>query len=164
VKRFLPVILGLVVGMTIAVTLPASGTGRDVYRSDLIGAPGANQPVRTVSSGGVPWVVSAGSDTRLTGDGRLRADIRGLLITGTGGALDGTTGPVTQVAAALTCTNAASGDTGAPSIVNTDPVPLSAAGDARIDQRIAVPVPCIAPIVLIRANSAAGPWIAGNGF
>jgi len=157
------VILGLVVGVTIAATLPASGDGRDVFRSDLIGAPGAGRPVRTVNSGGVPWVVSAGSDTRLTGDGRLRADIRGLLITGTGGALDGTTGPVTQVVAALTCTNAATGDTGAPSIVATAAAPLSAAGNARIDDRIMVPSPCIAPIVLIRANGAAGPWIAGSG-
>ena len=158
-KRSLPLLLALLVGMTIALTLPASGTGRDVYRSDLIGSPGANRPVRTVNSGGVAWVVSAGSETRLTGDGRLRADIRGLLITGTGGALDGTTGPVTQVVAALTCTNASTGDTGAPSIVAT-----SAAGNARIDDRISIPTPCIAPIVLIRANAAAGPWIAGSGF
>ena len=163
-KRSLPLLLALLVGMTIALTLPASGTGRDVYRSDLIGSPGANRPVRTVNSGGVAWVVSAGSETRLTGDGRLRADIRGLLITGTGGALDGTVGPVTQVVAALACTNPASGDAGAPSIVATVPAPLSAAGNARIDDRISIPMPCIAPIVLIRANAAAGPWIAGSGF
>jgi len=164
VKRFVPLFLALLVGMTIALTLPASGDGRDVFRSDLIGSPGANRPVRTVNSGGVPWVVSAGSDTRLTGDGRLRADIRGLVITGTGGALDGTVGPVQNVVAALTCTNSASGDAGAPSLVATAPVPLSAAGNARIDQRISVPVPCIAPVVLIRANSASGPWIAASGF
>lgn len=162
-KRFMPLLLGLVVGVTLAATLPASGTGRDVFRSDLVGSPGANRPVRTVNSGGVPWVVAAGSETRLTGDGRLRADIRGLLITGTGGALDGTTGPVTQVVAALTCTNAASGDAGAPSIVATATAPLSAAGNARIDENVAVPSPCIAPVVLIRANAAAGPWIAASG-
>jgi hypothetical protein len=163
-KRFLPLLVALLVGMTIALSLPASGTGRDVFRSDLIGSPGANRPVRTVNSGGVPWVVAGGSETRLSGDGRLRADVRGLLITGTGGALDGTVGPVQAVVASLTCTNPTTGDTGAPSVVSTGPVPLSAGGNARIDQRLSIPSPCVAPIVLIRANSEAGPWIAASGF
>jgi hypothetical protein len=163
-KRSALLIVGLIVGMTVAAMLPASGDGRDVFRSDVAASPGANRPVRTVSSGGVPWVISAGSDIRLSGDGRLRADVRGLLITGTGTGLDGTTGPVHQVAALVTCTNPASGDAGAPSMVATTAVPLSAAGNARIDQTVSVPGPCIAPVVLVLANSASGPWIAASGF
>jgi len=164
VKRSALVLAGLLVVITVAAMLPASGEGRDVFRSDVAASPGANRPVRTVPSGGVPWVVSAGSDIRLSGDGRLRADIRGLLITGTGTANDGTTGPVHQVAALVSCTNPATGDAGAPSAVATSTFPLSAEGNARIDQVVSVPTPCIAPIVLITANSAAGPWIAASGF
>jgi hypothetical protein len=49
-------------------------------------------------------------------------------------------------------------------MVATTAVPLSAAGNARIDQTVSVPGPCIAPVVLVLANSASGPWIAASGF
>ena len=163
-KRFVLVSLAIVAGASLAATTPAFGGGRDAFRSDLVGSPGSGRTVRSVASGGVPWVVAPDSEVRITEGGRLRADVSGLLITGTGGAADGTTGSVTQVAASLTCTNAASGDAGAPSVVTTAPVPLSPAGNARIDERLALPDPCIAPVVLIRANSATGPWIAASGF
>ena len=152
-----------VLGVATAIALPAYGGGRDVFRSDVVGSrPGVT--LRTVPSGGVAWTVGDGSEVRLTEDGRLRADIKGLLITGTGSQSDGTTGPVTQVAASLTCADPASGDSGTPIIVSTSPSPLSAKGDARIDQKISLPPTCFGPIVLIRANSASGPWIAASGF
>ena len=158
-KKFLLVLV--VLGTAMALVLPAYGGGRDGFRSDLMGSrPG--QLIRTVSSGGVPWTMEDGSGARLTEDGRLRADIKGLLITS--GAFIGTTGPVTQVVAALTCANPATGDTGPPTILNSFPAPLSSKGEARIDQQIAVPTTCLAPIVLIRANGDSGPWIAASGF
>lgn len=160
-KKFLLVLV--VLGTAMALVLPAYGGGRDGFRSDLMGSqPG--QPIRTVSSGGVPWTMEDGSGARLTEDGRLRADIRGLLITGTGTTDDGTTGKVTGVVAALTCANPATGDTGPPTILNSSTASLSSKGDARIDQQIAVPTTCLAPIVLIRANGDSGPWIAASGF
>lgn len=160
-KKFLLVLV--VLGTATALVLPAYGRGRDGFRSNLMGSqPG--QLIRTVPSGGVPWTMEDGSEARLTEDGRLRADIKGLLITGTGTANDGTTGTVTQVVAALTCANPVGGDAGAPAIFSSSPAPLSSKGDARIDQKIAVTATCLAPIVLIRANAAAGPWIAASGF
>jgi hypothetical protein len=147
------------------VGLPAFGAGGDLLRSRLVGSPGANRPMRTVQSGGVPWTIEDKSEARLSESGRLRANIRGLLITGTGNpSLDGTTGTVENVVASLTCENPTTGSNGAPTIVSTSPAPLSGDGDARIDEKIALPSTCLGPIVLIRANSATGPWIAAAGF
>ena len=52
----------------------------------------------------------------------------GLVITGTNSGLDGTTGPVTSVVASLTC------DGSMPTIKDTAPVPLSAQGNAGINE------------------------------
>jgi hypothetical protein len=108
----------------------------------------------------VPWALAQGS-TRLDANGRLSVKVSGLLITGATGAnasLDGTTGPVKAVVASLTC------DGSTPTIESTAPVPLSAQGDATINQDVILPVICEAPIVLVRANSSNGPWIAASGF
>jgi hypothetical protein len=130
-----------------------------VFRSTLIGRPAAaslDVAIRGVVPGAVPWALTQGA-TRVSSAGRLSLHVEGLVITGTGTHLDGTTGPVTKVVASLTC------DGATPAIVSTGAVPLSAGGDARIDQRVAVPSPCLAPIVLVRANSSSGPWIAATG-
>jgi hypothetical protein len=105
----------------------------------------------------VPWALAQGS-TRLAANGRLSVKVSGLVITGTNTSLDGTTGPVTAVVASLTC------DGSTPTIESTAAVPLSAQGDASINQDVALPAICEAPIVLLQANSSSGPWIAASGF
>ena len=132
----------------------------NLLRAGLIGRPAAadlDVAIRGVPPGGVPWALDRGT-ARVSATGRVRVEVDGLVITGTGTALDGTTGPVLKVVAALTC------DGTAPTIVTTAAVPLSAGGDARIDQQVALPPTCLAPIVLVRANSSTGPWIAATGF
>jgi hypothetical protein len=131
-----------------------------IFRSTLIGRPVTASmavTIRGVLPGGAPWTLTRGR-TRLTRAGRLSVDVEGLVITATNTSLDGTTGPVTKVAASLTC------EASTPSVVSTATVPLSPEGDARIDERIALPKTCLAPIVLVRANSSSGPWIAATGF
>jgi hypothetical protein len=46
------------------------------------------------------------------------------------------------------------------------PVPLATDGDARIHQKVTVPSRCLAPVVLVRIQGAAGPgsYIAASGF
>jgi hypothetical protein len=165
-RKIALVVALVVVALMVAVAIvPAFGQGGSLFRSRLVGAPGANRPMRTVQSGGVPWTIKEASRTRLSESGRLRAIVRGLLITGTGNpSLDGTTGTVEQVVASLTCENPMTGSNGAPTIVSTSPATLSSEGNARIHERIALPDTCLGPIVLIRANSATGPWIAASGF
>jgi len=128
-----------------------------------------NVTIRTVASGGAPWVVDNGK-IQLDPDGRLRVRVKGLVIAE--GALAngnpvpdslvGTVATVTEVHAALTCGGPGNG---VPfTITSTDAVPLSSDGDFNIDAHISVPTVCAQPIVLIRigAPQASGPWIAAS--
>jgi hypothetical protein len=131
-----------------------------LFRSDLIGRPtdpALTVTIRNVMPGGVPWALSRGN-TRLDASGRLSVRVDGLVITGTGTKLDGTTGPVQAVVASLTC------DGTTPTIASSKPVPLSPQGDATLKQEITLPAVCLAPIILVQANTSSGPWIAASGF
>jgi len=124
--------------------------------------------IRSVLSGGAPWVVKNGKIT-LDPNGRLKVRVKGLVI-GDGALangnpvpanLIGTTAGVATVHAALTC----GGPSGVPfTITPTDGVPLDADGDFEIDAQISIPDVCAQPIVLIRIGAPAtpGPWIAAS--
>jgi len=110
-----------------------------------------------VASGGAPWAVRHGIAV-LTDEGRLRVDVRGLLLP----TLGNTTGPVTQVAASVVCGDLVAATSGA--------VNLTPTGDAEIHAKLTLPSPCFGAIVLVRvagANgtllpTASGPWIAAT--
>jgi hypothetical protein len=129
-----------------------------LLRSGLIGRPvDINLAIRHVPAGAVPWTLRRGS-TFVNAAGQFSLTVRGLLITGTNTSLDGTTGPVTSVIPTLTCRGMP------PMLVSTPPIPLSPEGDAQVHGRITIPTPCLAPIVLVRANIGDDPWIATSGF
>jgi len=126
------------------------------FLSPIVGSnPGVT--IAGVKSGGAPWVVNHGFAV-LNDDGRLRAEVRGLILPNLG-----TPGPVTAVAASLVCGDAVA--------ATTDSVALSVDGNAEIHAKLQVPSPCLGPIVLIRATAfngtplpAPGPWIAATGL
>ncbi len=108
-----------------------------------------------VVSGGLPWEVKHGFAT-LNDSGRLRVEVRGLILPNLGN-----TGPITSVAASVVC-----GDTVAAS---TAAVPLTNDGNAEIHAKVTVPSPCFGAIILVRVASvngtplpALGPWIAAS--
>ena len=46
----------------------------------------------------------------------------------------------------------------------TDTVPYSPDGNAMVDARVALPSPCLAPVVFFAGQTAAGPrWFAVSG-
>jgi hypothetical protein len=113
--------------------------------------------IAKIASGGAPWVVDHGFAI-LNEDGRLRVEVRGLILPALG-----TTGPVTAVAASVVC-----GDVVA---ATSDSVALSAEGNAEIHAKLQIPSPCLGTIVLIRAAAfngtplpTPGPWIAATGL
>jgi hypothetical protein len=136
----------------------AIGTVADeiAFLSPIVGSnPGLT--IAGVNSGGAPWEVNHGFAV-LNDDGRLRADVQGLVLTNLG-----TAGPVTAVAASVVC--------GGTVVVTTDSVPLSVDGNAGIHAKLQVPSPCFGTTVLIRAAAfngvplaAPGPWIAATGL
>ena len=127
----------------------------ETFQSGLAGIQVAGQTIRGVAGGGVPWVASG--QVKLNPVGFLRVEVRGLLISAPGNPADGTVGPVHMVSASLTCE-------GAGVVAMTATFPLDNAGNAEIRERITLPATCVAPIVLVRANSQTGPWIAASGF
>jgi len=93
----------------------------------------------------------------LSDEGRLRVDIRGLILPALG-----TAGPVTAVAASVACSDMVAATSAA--------VPLASDGNAEIHAKLQVPSPCFGTIILVRiagvngnALPAAGPWIAASG-
>jgi hypothetical protein len=124
-----------------------------LFRSTLTGIPTGGMVLRGVPGGGLPWVSEG--EVRLDGSGRLRAKVEGLLLAA--GANAGTVGSVTAVVASLTCE-------GMGVVATTGPAPLNARGDARIDEMIALPDGCLAPVILIRNAAGSQAWFATSGF
>jgi hypothetical protein len=121
---------------------------------------GSAHPVRGTSGGGVPWELDRASG-ELRSDGRLEIKVRGLVLArrapvppaGQG------TNPVPQFRARVNCLTPAAPDQGVN--IDTAAVPASPQGDARIKTEIALPKPCIAPIVFV--TSPTGAWFAATG-
>lgn len=112
--------------------------------------------IQGVAPGGLPWVLKSGH-VNLSAGGLLEASVEGLVFAPSApDGLPGTRGPVAQVFASLVCANGP--------IVSTDPVAFSTEGNAHIHQWLTLPARCVAPIVLIRANVGAHPWLAATGF
>jgi hypothetical protein len=139
---------------------------------------GLVQPENTVGSGtgqafgGVqPWSTLGGRAKLDLQSGRLEFEVRGLvraggngigipeIVTPTGAA------PLTQVIGTLVCDTDGSAGGGNSVLVDTDPVPLSAAGDARFSGVVQLQAACLVEpdiAFLIRIPTPVGNWIA-NG-
>ena len=140
----------------------SEGSKGGSFRSGVIGSnPGLT--IGGVPSGGAAWVVREGKAS-LTPSGELELEVKGLLISG--GPLNGTTGPVTQIAASLVC-----GGSGGMVVATTAAVNLSPEGDAELEAKITPPATCFGTIILVRVAGingtllpAPGPFIAVTGF
>jgi hypothetical protein len=130
--------------------------GQTLFRATLAPSVPSDPVLHGVAPGGLPWVLDSGQ-ARLRHDGRLSVRVRGLVLPGPPG--NGTPGPITTVNASLYC----GADTTA-AAATTATVPLSSAGDARIDERVTLPAKCLAPVVLVHPNGGATAYIAASGF
>jgi len=127
----------------------------------VITAQGVNNPIGlagNIDSGTFAWSTHGGRATADLSTGATSFEVDGLVINGT--VFSGTPGPVSAVTGTLVCNPGEAAQT----ILDTDPVSLSAQGDARFSGQITgVPATCANPLFLIRINTpagAAGLWIA----
>ena len=142
-KTFLTVVMACVLAAMFAVSTLADEFS---FFAPVVGSnPGVT--IAGVPSGGLPWVVRHGVAV-LTDGGRLRVDVRGLVLPSVGN----TAGPITQVAASVVCGDAVAATSG--------PVALSKDGDAEIRAKLTVPSPCLGAIVLVRAAGVNGTVLA----
>jgi hypothetical protein len=153
-KAFSTVVLAVVLAGMFAVSTLAD---EFVFFAPIEGS-NPDVTIAGVPSGGAPWVVRRGVAV-LNENGKLRVDVRGLVLPSAGN----TAGPITQVAASVVC-----GDTVA---ATSGPVPLTTTGDAEIRAKLTLPSPCFGTVVLVRAAGvngtvlgAPGPWIAATSL
>lgn len=123
---------------------------------------GTDNPIRTVTGGALPWMITAGTGS-LTNDGHLLVHVRGLVLADRSPvppSLQGTN-PVPDFRAIVSCQSISAGGAATISDVSTAPFPASAAGNADINATVSLPRPCIAPIVFV--TSPDGAWFAATG-
>jgi hypothetical protein len=150
-------LLVLAVCMTAGMFAMETSADELAFLAPVVGSnPGAT--IAGVASGGAPWVVRHGLAV-LTDEGRLRVDVRGLVLP----SANNTAGPITGVAASVVCANAV--------VATTNVANLTTTGNAEIHAKLSVPLPCVGAVVLVRAAAvngaplpAPGAFIAATGL
>jgi hypothetical protein len=166
--------LSLVLAATAALAA-ASAEADDVVRWRTV--IGLVQPENAVGSGtgqalgGVqPWSTLGGRAKLDLQSGKLEFEVRGLVRAGGNGIgipeiVSIPPAPLTQVIGTLVCDTDGSAGGGNSVLVDTDPVPLSATGDAKFSGTVQLPTACVAEsdiAILIRTPIVESRWIA-NG-
>jgi hypothetical protein len=116
---------------------------------------------RGVNGGGLPWQI-AGGRGRLGSDGRLDVQVHGLVLLNgppVAPALQGTN-PNSSFRAIVSCLTIINGS---PSTANvaTGPFPATATGHSQIEASVALPSPCIAPVIFVGPSPTT--WFAVTG-
>jgi hypothetical protein len=121
-----------------------------------ITAPGVDNPVAGISTGGVPWTTIGGTATVNLSTGAAAFQVQGLVLNGSN--FSGTPGPVKSVMGVLVCNVG----TNAQATFSSQSAPLSAQGDAQFSGSLgSLPASCATPVFLIVSGSgAAVRWIA----
>jgi len=125
---------------------------------------GPANPVRGVPGGGLPWMLTAGTGS-LKRDGHLLVKVRGLVLAdqpSVPAALQGTN-PFPDFRAIVSCQSIGAGDTATIANISTGDFKASTAGNSKIDARVSLPQPCVAPIVFVTGPSGVGVWFAVTG-
>ena len=115
--------------------------------------------VHGVAAGGAPWVLKRGR-VQLAADGKIKVELRGLVIPIAHGTFSANTAlPVTTVNASLYCAPDSSA-----AAATTVSAPISPDGNARITDKLTLPATCLAPTVLVHPNAGLGAYIALPGW
>ncbi len=160
-RKFLPVILSTMLFLSIFFTgsvSSASAKEPKILEFDtMVGIPqaltGTQNPIRGINGGGLPWMLTSASG-ELSASGRLEVKVRGLVLAAGPNAGKN---PIPSFRAIVSCL----GSDGSVQNVMTDPFPATMTGNAKIEATVALPQPCIAPIVFV--TSPTGAWFAATG-
>jgi hypothetical protein len=125
-----------------------------------------DQPIRGVPGGGLPWVIGEG-EAKLTDDGHLTVKVEGLVFDPNDAAVQAAglanRNTVANFRALVSCVTVSAGVVSTANVL-TGPFPATlgfadaGGGNAFIDATIALPKPCLAPIVFV--TNPNGAWFA----
>ena len=146
------------IGAALAITALAGcadGGKRVEIESKMVACP-AQAAIGDVPSCGKAWKLRSGK-AELERDGELEVEVKGLVLNDAStGQANGTPDGVDGVAAGVLC--------GGKVVAQTDAVPLSKEGDAKIDTRVSVPSDCAKPVIVLRERyeGKIGGWLAAT--
>jgi hypothetical protein len=132
-----------------------------VFRGELKACPHDGTSIGGVNSCGKIWKLKSGQ-AHLASDGSLRVEVKGLVLNDEStGQFNGSPDGVDAVAAAVICNSSS----GAFVAAQTEPVPLSKSGDAKISVKVELRG-CTAPVIVLRERYEGniGGWLAATGL
>jgi hypothetical protein len=135
----------------------------------MIGVPrpftGADNPVRGIAGGGLPWVINFGKG-KLSPNGDVDVLVKGLVFDPNDPVVieRGLAGlnNVPNFKAIVSCLSKDANGNVITANVSTRLFPADEAGNAHIQDNVSLPVPCIAPILFV--TSPTGAWFASTGL
>jgi hypothetical protein len=134
----------------------------DKFEAHLTACVANKTAIGDVGSCGKIWKLKSG-EAELNAHGSLEVEVKGLVLNDTTvGEYNGTPDGVDAVAAAVLC----HGPDGLKVAAQTEPVPLSKKGDAKIKAKVALPNGCVGPVIVLRERyeGKIGGWLAGTGL
>jgi hypothetical protein len=168
-KKLLPVILSMILFLSVffvASASPATAQEPKVLAFDTMfgipaGLTGAQSQavLRGINGGGLPWTLTS-AHGELKASGELEIEVQGLVLaagTNTG------SNPSAVFRALVSCLKS----DGSVQNILTDAFPATTGpaslggGNAKIETMVALPQPCIAPIIFVTNNG--GSWFAATG-
>jgi hypothetical protein len=165
-KKFILIALATMVVFGAALSAGNRATAKEpkiLEFDSLVGLPpaytGAQNPIRGISGGGLPWSIGPSSG-ELKANGKLEITVNDLVFAAGPNAGKNT---VPAFRAIVSCLRS----DGTIENVMTDPFPATVAtatdpgGDAEIEAKLVLPQPCIAPLVFV--TSPGGAWFATTG-
>lgn len=152
-----------------SVTRASADESKLLEFNTMIGVPrpftGGTNAIRGVPGGGLPWVIAFGKG-KVSPEGSVDVLVKGLVFDPNDQAVIdrgiGGTNTVPNFKVIISCMSRDAN--GAAVIVNvsTGLFPADVEGNAHIKDTVALPSPCIAPIVFV--TSPGGSWFAATGF
>lgn len=122
---------------------------------------GPTNPIRGVPGGGMRWIIADGRG-HLKSNGELKIRTRGLILPDPPFNF---TNPLPSFRAIISCQSIDASNNATVVNVITDPYPADAAGNSYLDTTVALPQPCIAPIIfVVHPTSDPARWFAATGL
>jgi hypothetical protein len=137
--------------------------------NSMIGVPrpytGPASAIRGVPGGGLPWVIEFGKG-KVSPEGKVDVLVKGLVFDPNDQAVIdrgiGGTNTVPNFMVIVSCLSRDAGGNPVTVNVSTGLFPADTAGNAHIKDTVALPSPCIAPILFV--TSPGGAWFASTGY
>lgn len=173
-KKFMLVTLSMILTLSMflfagSVSPASADESKMLEFNTMIGVPrpytGATNAIRGVPGGGLPWVIAFGKG-KLSPDGDVDVLVKGLVFDPNDQAVIdrgiGGTNTVPNFKVIVSCQSKDANGAAVTVNVSTGLFPADAEGNAHIKDTVALPQPCIAPILFV--TSPTGSWFATTGF